>query len=376
LPFDLISENVTTLVVQTNGNQESLRQGQKTSSESSRGTQPPGQPGTGSVRTRWLQLGVHPYVKIAILGGLLYMLFRGEVNSIVQRWFTDSSWSHGFLIPLFSLYFVNQRKTEILNLEYAEDPLLSLLRGKLPPPLRPGQTRPNYLGLVLMFFAIAFYVFNLLSASGFLYFRRIAIIATIGSVVLFLGGWRLVKYVWLPIGFLIFAVPLPDRYYVSLTMPMRRWAATVAAGLLNLIQHASFRAVGVVIEIDQGSGWQRALDVAEACSGMRLLLAFLALGVAMAYLHYRPLWQRIVLLASTIPIAILCNIVRVTATGFIYVLIHPKYTQGLYHDLLGLAMLPLAFGFYGLLAWFMSNLFIEETQYPQEDIVVRRREPR
>ena len=100
-------------------------------------------------------------------------------------------------------------------------------------------------------------------------------------------------------------------------------------------------------------------------------MAFLALGVAMAYLHYRPMWQRIVLLISTIPIAILCNIVRVTITGFIYVLVHPKYTQGVYHDALGMAMLPLAFGLYGFLAWFMSSLFINEDQAPREDIVVR-----
>jgi exosortase/archaeosortase family protein len=107
---------------------------------------------------------------------------------------------------------------------------------------------------------------------------------------------------------------------------------------------------------------------------MRLLMVFLALGVAMAYLHYRPLWQRIILLASTVPIAIFCNVVRVTVTGFVYILIHPKYAQGIYHDMLGLAMLPLAFGLYGFLAWFMSSLFIDESEMVTEDIVVRRKD--
>jgi len=100
-------------------------------------------------------------------------------------------------------------------------------------------------------------------------------------------------------------------------------------------------------------------------------MAFLALGVAMAYLHYRPIWQRLVLLATTIPIAILCNIVRVTVTGFIYVLIDAKYTKGIYHDTLGLLMLPLAFGLYGLLAWFMTVLFVEESVAVVPDIVIR-----
>ncbi|MHC4708244.1 MAG: archaeosortase/exosortase family protein, partial [Planctomycetota bacterium] len=84
---------------------------------------------------------------------------------------------------------------------------------------------------------------------------------------------------------------------------------------------------------------------------------------------------RLVLLASTVPIAVFCNIVRVTATGSIYILIDPSYAQGIYHNILGLAMLPLAFGLYGVLAWFMSNLFVEEAVVV-EDIVVRRQQKR
>jgi exosortase len=200
-----------------------------------------------------------------------------------------------------------------------------------------------------------------------------SVIAALGAVVLFLGGWRLIKYTWLPIAFLVFAVPLPLRYYIKLTMPMRHLAAKVAAVLLNLVSQMEATASGVVIDvIYKGQRLEPPLNVAEACSGMRLLMAFLALGVAMAYLHYRPIWQRVVLLATTIPIAIFCNIIRVTVTGFIYVLIHPKYTQGIYHDVLGLGMLPLAFGLYGFLAWFMSSLFVEETEVT-DDIVVRKR---
>jgi exosortase len=183
----------------------------------------------------------------------------------------------------------------------------------------------------------------------------------------------LVKYAWLPIAYLVFAVPLPQRYYVSITMPMRKLAAVIAAGLLNLVDQLQANVRGVIIDvIYKGRPLEPPLDVAEACSGMRLLMAFLALGVAMAYLHYRPIWQRVILLASTIPIAIFCNIVRVTITGFIYVLWDPKYAQGFYHDMLGIMMLPLAFGLYGLIAWFMASLFIDESQIVTEDIVLRK----
>jgi len=301
-------------------------------------------------RQRWSELGVHSYIKIAIITGLFVYLFHNEIDSIVHRWLTDSSWSHGFLIPLFSLYFINQHKSEILNL----------------------RAKPSYLGLFFLICGILFYPFNIILLR-YGYFRPLGMIATLGAVVLFLGGWRLIRYTWLPVAFLVFAVPLPQRLYVSITMPMRLLATNVATFLLNLVSGMDATASGVVIDvIYKGRHMEPALNVAEACSGMRLLMAFLALGVAMAYLHYRPMWQRFVLLASTVPIAIFCNIVRVTVTGFIYVLIDPEYAQGIYHDILGLMMLPLAFGLYGFLAWFMSSLFIEETAPATDDIVVRR----
>ena len=313
---------------------------------------------------------------MAIVAGALCLVFRHELRRIVGLWLSDPSWSHGFLIPLFSLYFINQKRAAILGLEHVRDPLAEFLAGRRPPRLGAGQTRPNYLGLVLLLVMLAFYVFNVVSPAGYAYFRPLSLIGALAAVVLFLGGWRLLTQTWLPIAFLVFAVPLPRRYYVGLTMPMRELAATVATVLLNLVAGLEARCSGVVIDIvDQGRHLEPPLDVAEACSGMRLLMAFLALGVAMAYLHERPWWQRLVLLASTVPIAIFCNIVRVTVTGFIYVLAAPKYTQGIYHDTLGLAMLPLAFGLYGCLAWFMASLFVEEGQGQREDVIVRKRGP-
>ena len=304
---------------------------------------------------RWRDLGLHNYVKLLIIAGLFCFLFRNEIESIVNRWLIDSSWSHGFLIPLFSLYFINQQKQEILLCA------------------RNNEFKANYFGLVFLIFGILFYPFDIVHLQ-YGYLRSIDMIATLGAIVLFLGGWRLIKLTWLPVAYLVFAVPLPERFYKELTIPMRQWAAAVASGLLDFMPHLQAMANGVVIDVFyKGKPLEPPLDVAEACSGMRLLMAFLALGVAMAYLHYRPLWQRIILLASTVPIAIFCNIVRVTVTGFIYVLIHPKYAQGIYHDMLGLAMLPLAFGLYGLLAWFMSSLFIDESDIITEDIVVRKK---
>jgi len=299
----------------------------------------------------WSELGVHVYIRIGIVAALLYFLFRVEIDSVVSRWISDSSWSHGFLIPLFGLYFLNQRKDEILNLEIT----------------------PSYTGLFLLLFSIAFYVFNIISPAGYGYFRSTSVIMALGSVVFLLGGYGLIKHAWLPVAYLIFAVPLPDRYYKLITIPMRQLAAIIASALLSMVKDLEAVANGVVIDVVyKGQRLEPGLDVAEACSGMRLLMAFMALGVAMAYLHYRPTWQRIILLVSTVPIAILCNIIRVTVTGFIYILGDPQYAQGIYHDMLGMAMLPLAFGLYGFLAWFMENLFAEEATASQaKDVIIR-----
>jgi len=330
--------------------------------------------GSSGPQRAWSELGPHTCVKILILAGLLGLLFRTELEGMVHLWLTDPNWSHGFLIPLFSLYFVYQKKRQILGLEYVRDPALDLLSGRRPARLQPAQTRANYLGLLFLLLILAFYVFNVVSPAGYAYLRPISMIAAAGAVVLFLGGWRLIRFTWLPILFFVFAIPLPRRYYVGLTMPMRHISASVATALLNVVPDLEATANGVIIEVVyKGQRLEPALDVAEACSGMRLLMAFLALGVAMAYLHERPLWQRAVLLISTVPIAMFCNIVRVTVTGFIYVLVGQQYTQGIYHDMLGLAMLPLAFGLYGLLAWFMASLFIDESAEVAQDVVVRKR---
>ena len=85
------------------------------------------------------------------------------------------------------------------------------------------------------------------------------------------------------------------------------------------------------------------LNVADACSGMRLLRTFVALGVAMAYLEVRPAFHRLILLLSTVPIAIFCNMLRVIITGAVYMYVGAEYAEGLLHTALGFIMLMFAF---------------------------------
>ncbi len=296
----------------------------------------------------WKDVSIHSYIKIIVIAALFFFLFRHELQSLVRTWYTDKDWSHGFIIPLFSLYLINQRSGAILS----EKP------------------KPSIIGLLALVFLLFLYPFNIVQLQ-YGYLRPLTMLAVLGAIVLFMTGWRIIKYAFVPVAFLFFAIPIPNRYYVRISMPLRTIGAAAAGAILDLMEGVEATVQGVIIDvIHHGQPLETPLNVAEACSGMRLLMAFVALGVAMAYLHYRPIWQRLVLLASTVPIAIFCNIVRVTITGFIYVYSEPKYAQGIYHDGLGLAMLFLAFGLYGILAWFMGNLFVDETQQKTEPEVI------
>jgi hypothetical protein len=98
---------------------------------------------SGPDRT-WKQLGPHAWTKILILTALLGVLFRTEIAEMVHLWLTDPSWSHGLLIPLFSLYFVNQKRREILDLEYARIHCSKVPGRPQAATAPPRQTRSNY----------------------------------------------------------------------------------------------------------------------------------------------------------------------------------------------------------------------------------------
>lgn len=302
----------------------------------------------------WSAQGKLFFAKVVVLATLFFLLFWNNIADVVHQWLTDPSWSHGFLIPLFSLYLVNQRKDDILS-------------------IKPS---PSYLGVFALLVIIAVYIFNIVQIR-YAYGEPLLVIASLAAILFAVCGWRIMYHLWLPVAYLIFAIPIPTRLYRELTTPLRMIASQVTTAILNAIPSIEASVRGVVIDVTHnGQPLDSALNVADACSGMRLMMAFLALGVAMAYIYKRPLWQKVTLIISIIPIAILCNIVRVTLTAFIYIYLDDRYAQGPFHSALGMLMLPIALFFYWLVSWFMNNLFAEETQEQENEPVkkiVRRK---
>lgn len=271
-----------------------------------------------------------------VLGALLLLVYWNPIQVAAETWTDDPDWSHGWLVPLFSLYLIYSRR----------DRLAAVPR------------EPSFLGLVILLVALAAY-FYFLSIRPYGYPRPLSLVMAIFGVVLFLGGVQVIRIAWLPILFLALAVPIPDSIYVELTMPLRRLTTWASAILLELIPGVDLALQGVIIDYEYGQR-SGSLNVEEACAGMRLMMAFVTLGVAAAYLGDRPTWQRLIMVASCVPIAVLCNVIRVTITGMFTIFGYTNLAQGTTHELLGLAMLPIALGLFAATSWVLKHLFIEE----------------
>ena len=277
-------------------------------------------------------------IRIAVVAALVLAAYWGPIRHyLVARWLVDGNWSHGWLIPLFSVYFLVMRREDLARCV----------------------PRPNYLGAVILALSLAVYFWSAWRAR-MAYPQSLSLVGTIFGATLLLGGWSVMRVAWFPIAFLFFAIPLPKSLYVELTRPLRELASTAAAAVMPLlVPGLHTQAQAVVIDYVRPGMAPGQLNVEEACSGMRLMMAFVTLGVAMAYLGDRPLWQRVIMVASCLPIAVLCNAVRVTITGLLTITGHAEYAQGTPHQLLGMAMLLIALGCFSLIGYVLSHLFVE-----------------
>ena len=159
------------------------------------------------------------------------------------------------------------------------------------------------------------------------------LVGLVGMFTLLCGTAALRRY-WFGFFFLIFMVPLPVALYSKIASPLQLLASRVASTVMN--------ATGLPVLCEGNrmtlpGGLQ--LFVAEACSGMRQLTGFLALTTAVAYLSTRPVWYRIVIIMSALPIALSANIARVMLTGYIMHFVNPRFALGTYHTLEGLLLM-------------------------------------
>jgi len=255
------------------------------------------------------------------------LYYHDVAAQLAARWCNDPDYSHGFFVPLFSLYFLWENRSHLAHIRW---------EGSL-------------LGVPVIGLAAAMKAFGHLIFSP--YVAGVSLVVLIAGVVVFCLGWRMMRRVWLPIAFLFLMLPLPGPVYEAIGLPLQRFAAVFAAAALQAVGIPVLREGNVI----HFAG--KSLEVAQACSGMRLLVGFVAMGIAVAHLSRKPLRHKAVLVASTFPIAVLANAIRVAGTGVLYHCVSKKAAEGFFHALSGWLLFVVALGALMLESRVLSGAF-------------------
>ncbi|MBI3406893.1 MAG: archaeosortase/exosortase family protein [Planctomycetes bacterium] len=164
------------------------------------------------------------------------------------------------------------------------------------------------------------------------------------------SGWR---WAWPAVAFLAFMIPLPHTGAVALSGPMQSFATEVSTFALQVLGRPALSEGNVILLGDLELG------IVEACSGLRMLVVFFALSTAVALLSAKPMWERILIAVSALPIALAANVLRITITGVLYDTAGAELGNAIFHDLMGWLMMPIGLAFLGLELWILKRLLSE-----------------
>jgi len=188
-------------------------------------------------------------------------------------------------------------------------------------------------GLVVIILGLVLFVAGTAAAE-----YRLSFVVVLLGLTWYLFGGEIVRRTWFAFFFLCFMIPIPYVVYFAVAFPLQVAATKITAGVLSTIGIEVIRQ-GNIIHLAGG----RALEVAEACSGIRSLIALFAIGAMWAYLFQKNLIGQIVLFLSTAPIAIFANVVRVLITAIIVVTVTDKVTDEPLHTIMGLSVFVVEF---------------------------------
>ena len=215
-------------------------------------------------------------------------------------------------------------------------------------------------GIGITLFGLGLYVYGIYPGQND-YLKDMGMIATLFGVVLLACGPGVMRVAWFPIVFLVCAIPWPGLVYSWVAGPLQVLAADVAVGVLKMTGvDAVVSGTKIIMESPTPGGPIRTLNVAEACAGLRSLMTFVSVGAAIAFLSARPLWEKLVITVSSVPIAIGCNVFRISGQGLIDHYWDQGLSEGFAHQFIGLVMLVPAFFLILLVGVVLDRLFIEE----------------
>jgi exosortase len=252
------------------------------------------------------------------------------LQDLSETWIRVADYSHGFLVLPLAAAFLWVRRDRYPGLaNSAPWTALALLA----------------LGLLVRHSGDAFF---------FTFLDGWSIVPWTAACVALMGGWPLLRWSWAAILFLAFMVPLPFSVETILSSPLQRVATTISTAVLQFLGQPAFADGNVIL-----LGEQR-LEVAQACSGLRLFVGIVALTYAYVVLLNRHWWEKLLLVASAAPIAIAANAARVVATGLLYQWLPGEQARQWVHDVAGWGMVLFAAAAFWLLLLYLRRLVKEE----------------
>jgi exosortase len=277
---------------------------------------------------------------LALVGALAWS-YAGTIVDLAGRWANEPDYSHGFLVPVFSAYLLWTRRQKLEGIP----------------------ATGSWWGLALLFCAAAMRWF-----SAYAFYPLIdapSLLPCFAGVALIAGGWGALKWAWPGIVYLAFMMPLPGAVAGLLSHPLQRVATVSSTWLLQMLGVPAVSR-GNVIWLTTGK-----IGVVEACSGLRMLMLFLAITVGASFLIKRPLWEKVFVALSALLIAVVTNILRITVTAVLYEYVGKEWAEKVFHDLAGWLMMPAATVFLYLELFILSKLLVTQ-QIPEGPVMLVR----
>ncbi len=239
---------------------------------------------------------------LLVLVGLLYAPILGR---LVQQWWSDPNFSHGFFVPAFAAYVVWQDRSRLAAI----------------------RLDPSNWGLVVILLSLCTLILGVFGAE--LFFSRVSLLMLVTGMILFFLGWEFLRTVLFPLFFLVLMVPIPAIIFSQITFPLQILASKLSATVLPVFGVPVFRE-GNVINLPA-----MPLEVAEACSGIRSLLSLTTLAIMYGYLMEKRVAIRVALAVASVPIAVAANGLRIVGTGLLVQYWDPEKAEGFFHAFSG-----------------------------------------
>jgi exosortase len=272
----------------------------------------------------------HHYVVSVLLLFTLWSYWPVWSN-LSKVWASNAQYSHGYLVPLVAIAILIHRRALVTSIVW----------------------QPHWLAIPLIVFGCLMRL-----AAGYFYIGTIdeySIFPTFAGFALLAGGVPALKWSWPAIAFLWFMIPLHGRVADLLSDKLQRFATIASAHIVETFGFPAQTEGNVILlsEVDMG--------IIEACNGLRMMMTFFALSCAVAIFTATPGWKKALIILGAIPIAIICNVIRISSTAILHETAGREIADKVFHDLAGWLMMPLGLLFLWLEVWFMNKLIISPT---------------